>query len=161
MTNLCDETKLSFRDVAIMPQYSNISSRADVDVSTTLHPKLKLKVPIISSNMDTVTGWKMAVAMDKLGGLGILHRFMSIEDNVKEYNLAVANGATQVGVSIGLGEDLERAKALYSAGARILCLDVAHAHNFYVGQMIEELKSTFPDICLIVGNICTPKGLLF
>ena len=71
--------EITFSDILISPQYSEIESRQNVDISSDMG-KFKLSLPIISSNMPQITGWKMAVEMYKNGGLGILHRSMSIED---------------------------------------------------------------------------------
>ena len=70
---------LTFNDVLLIPQYSEIVSRKNLDISTRLTNKIKLKIPIISSNMDTVTEDKMAIAMASAGGLGIIHRFLSVD----------------------------------------------------------------------------------
>ena len=72
----------TFNDVLIVPNFSSVKSRKNIDISTNLTKNIKLKIPIISSNMDTVTGYEMAIEMAKNGGLGILHRFLSIEDQV-------------------------------------------------------------------------------
>ena len=73
---------LTYDDVLLKPKYSEIISRKDADTSTYLTPKIRLQIPIISSNMDSVTESKMAITMAKLGGIGIIHRFLSIEDQL-------------------------------------------------------------------------------
>lgn len=75
---------LSFDDVLLVPKKSSVYSRKDVDVSTILTKRLKLNIPIVSSNMDTVTEAEMAIAMARLGGIGIVHRFNTIEQQVQE-----------------------------------------------------------------------------
>lgn len=77
---------LTYDDVLLAPNYSSISSRSKIDLSSNITPKIKLNSPIISSNMDTVTEAPMAIAMARDGGLGIIHRFMTIEDQVKQVN---------------------------------------------------------------------------
>ncbi len=75
---------LTYDDVLIIPQRSSLRSRGEADTSTWLTKQISLSSPIISSNMDTVTESEMAITMARLGGIGILHRFMTIEDNVEE-----------------------------------------------------------------------------
>src|SRR6185436_2509611 len=97
--------------------YNGIRSRQDVTTEVPLKDK-SLQIPIISSNMDTVTGIEMANCMASLGGLGILHRFMTIEQNIEEFRQAEKKD--RVGVSIGVGDSaLERAEALIAEGAQI------------------------------------------
>ncbi|HNO70017.1 MAG TPA: IMP dehydrogenase, partial [Pseudomonadota bacterium] len=79
---------ITFDDVLLVPGYNGIRSRQAVTTSVQITDALSLKIPVVSSNMDTITGWQMAASMAKLGGLGILHRFMSIEQNVAEYRRA-------------------------------------------------------------------------
>ncbi len=75
---------LTFDDVLLVPKYSTIRSRSMVDTSTWLVPGIRLSIPIISSNMDTVTESSMAIAMAHAGGIGVIHRFMTIERQVEE-----------------------------------------------------------------------------
>lgn len=104
-------SKLTFDDVLILPQFSSIKSRKDVDTSIELG-HLTLKLPIISANMDSITGPRMAIAMSLAGGIGCLHRFSSVEQNVRDY-LQIALMKQPVVVSVGLGEiELVRAKSL-------------------------------------------------
>ena len=81
------ETAYTFDDVMFLPRFSNIRSRSEIDLTTTLG-KVRLPLPIISANMADITEENMAVSMHINGGMGILHRFMSIEDNVKMYRSA-------------------------------------------------------------------------
>lgn len=145
----------SFEDIALVPNYCPFDSRKDVDISVDLGKGLILQVGIISSNMDTITGHEMANKMGELGGLGILHRFMSIEDNVTEYKKC----KYQTGVSLGTNEGLDRAKALYDAGARIFCIDVAHGHSKGCGRMVKALREVYgEEVIIIAGNVCTYAG---
>lgn len=149
---------LTFDDVLLVPNYGNVS-RDDGSVETALgsHP---FDIPLISANMDTITGVEMAIAMAKLGGLGILHRFMSVEENVTAYRstLGLLGPRGGVGVSVGVGEEeVRRAEALYMAGARLFCVDVAHAHCKLAGKMIKYLRP-FNDIFIIAGNVATYGG---
>lgn len=152
---------ITFDDVLLVPGYNGIRSRqavtTDVELPRADRP-ITLRLPVVSANMDTVTGGDMAIAMAKLGGLGILHRFMTIEANVAEYKRASAAGP--VGVSIGVsGDAMERAEALVSAGADILCVDVAHGHSKMVNQTVRALREKYGDnLCIIAGNVATYAG---
>jgi IMP dehydrogenase len=153
---------LTFDDVLMVPNYCGFESRKEVSTSVKLGP-YDFSIPVISSNMDTITGSEMARRMCELGGLGILHRFCSIEDNVKMFKDAVewsyhdAEYHCHVGVSVGVNEGMDRANALYAAGARIFCVDVAHGHSKLVNQMIKQLKE-LPDVFVIAGNVATYAG---
>src|SRR6185295_10335791 len=144
-------------DVLLVPSYNGIRSRQDVSTRVTLGKQV-FELPLISSNMDTITGSAMATRMGALGGLGILHRFLSIDDNVAE--LRRCPDPARVGVSIGVGDaGIERAEALFAAGARIVCVDVAHGHAKSVNQTIRELRAKFKDeLVIIAGNVATYAG---
>lgn len=148
---------LTFDDVLLIPNYNGIRSRQDVTTEVAMG-KIKFDIPVISSNMDTITGISMANAMAGQGGLGILHRFMTIEQNVEEFRQAV--NKERVGVSIGVGAaGIERAEALIAEGAVIICLDVAHGHAKAVNQTVKTLKKKFRDnIVVIAGNVATYAG---
>lgn len=159
----------TFDDILLVPQYSEITSRADVSIESWLTRGIILESPIISANMDTVTEHEMAYAMRANGGVGIIHRFMSIEDQANEVRLALEHtdkgGVLRigggVGAAVGANDDyLERALALKEAGAAFLCLDVAHGHTKVVGDALRTLvKETGLDI--IAGNVATGEGTLF
>ncbi len=149
---------LTFDDVLLVPNYAN-ESRDDGHIATRLG-EYWFKIPIISANMDTITGIDMAAAMAKLGGLGILHRFMSVEENVSAYKeVRKYNFSCNTGVSIGVGgSEIRRAEELYHAGARLFCVDIAHAHSKAVGKTISYLKKRYDDIYIIAGNVATREG---
>ena len=149
---------LTFDDVLMIPGYGNVS-RDDSSTKTKLG-EYQFEIPIISANMDSITGTNMAIAMAELGGLGILHRFMDIEENVIAFRKAMrANIPCHIGVSVGVGDDeKKRAEALYVVGARLFCVDVAHAHTKLVGKMIKHMKQEYSDIYIIAGNVCTYAG---
>ena len=75
---------LTFDDVLLVPRRSRIRSRADVATRTQLTRRIALEIPVVSANMDTVTTAPMAIALAQLGGIGVLHRFLSVEDEVAE-----------------------------------------------------------------------------
>jgi len=149
-----NEIALTFDDVLIEPQFNDIDSRQFVDISMTTD-KLSLQLPIMSANMESITGNQMATYMHSKGGIGVLHRFNTIDDNVKEFSLS----PKQTFVSIGCGKaELERAEALRDAGADYFNIDVAHAHASYVGQQLIALRGIVGDRCIMAGNVCTYEG---
>ena len=75
---------LTFDDVLLIPRLSSINSRKEVDTSSFLTKKIKINIPIVSSPMDTVTEARLAIAIAREGGVGVIHRFMSIEEQVRE-----------------------------------------------------------------------------
>lgn len=157
---------LDYSDVFIVPQYSEIDTRTQVDVGIELAlnlfktEPLKLKVPVISANMDTITGSHMAKTMYGAGAFGALHRFMTIEENIKEYKLVQGHRIpTDCFVSVGVNRDSkERAQALYNEGARYFVIDIAHGHSKMMKTMMEWMKANLPDIFLMAGNVATEDG---
>jgi IMP dehydrogenase len=148
---------LTFDDVLLVPAYNGIKSRNLVTTSVKIAGKT-FEIPLVSSNMDTITGLEMAKFMANQGGLALLHRFMSIEENVRIFKLA--QDTAHVGISIGLGKDgLQRAEALIAAGAEIICVDVAHGHSKEVNRTIRELRENWhQNIMIIAGNVATYAG---
>lgn len=147
---------ITFDDVLLVPAYNHHESRRVVDTTSTDRlEKLSLSLPVISSNMDTITESKMANFMASKGGMGALHRFMSIEDNIKEFKKCQG----KVFVSVGCTEaELQRAEALRDAGADYFCVDVAHAHAKYVGKTLKSLRQLLADRCIMAGNVATYAG---
>lgn len=149
---------LAFDDVLLVPQYSDILSRKDPDVSTRISQHLVLKIPVISSCMDTVTGPAMAITMWKLGGLGMLHRYNTIQQQVDMYLEVKKNGA-DCAVAVGATNDfVERAQALVDNGVSILCIDIAHGDSLVSVNAVEKIRVMFPNITLIAGNVATGSG---
>lgn len=151
---------LSYDDVLLVPQYSDIESRKDVDISSTLDAErnLHFSLPIISSPMDTITEEKMAIALARMGGLGIVHRYNTVEKQSKMAEIIFENiSPTKVGFAIGItGDYLERATELYSLGARILCLDVAHGDHILMQRALNQLRDKLGDKPhLMAGNVAT------
>lgn len=153
---------LSFDDVNLIPNYTDMS-RNQVSLESRLG-SYSFAHPFISANMDTITESRMAFAMQLTGGLSILHRFMSIENNVSEHYCATASVKIPpenkvAGVSIGIkDEEIDRAAALYEAGARIICVDIAHGHCKQMGRMLKKLRQNFPEATIIAGNVATHAG---
>ena len=147
---------LSYDDVLLVPQYSEIKSRSDVDLSSQITPHIKLKLPLVSSNMSSITDVEFAIALGKLGGLGVLPRFVPAEEEanmVKE----VKREKVLVGVAVGVKEkEFERAKLLVSAGVDLLVLDVAHGHMRQTIETTRKLKQIFgKKVDIVSGNVAT------
>jgi len=153
---------LAYDDVLLVPQYSDIESRQEVSLESALDNVLSIKLPIISSPMDTVTGTEMASTLSDLGALPIVHRYNSVAEQAKIIKDAV--NATQelpvIGAAIGVAGDFaERAIAAYDAGARVICVDVAHGHHILVKRTLEHLRDVFGnDLHIMAGNVATLDG---
>jgi IMP dehydrogenase len=133
----------SYDDVLLVPQYSEIDSRSDVDLSTRITPRVKLSVPIISINMTDVTGVEMAIELGKLGGMGFLPRFETPENQANMVS-KVNKAGVVVGAAIGCREGyLKRAEMLANAGVDILTLDVAHGGMHQAINATSQLKERF------------------
>lgn len=147
---------LAFDDVLLLPQFSYINSRADVDTSQ-VFCGFKLGLPILSSNMDSVTNSKMANAMKTHGAGSALHRFNSVEENVREY---LASPESTIG-SFGLGaKELGRAINLAEAGCTTLMLDVAHGATMMAVNQVKALRlNVSSDVKIIVGNFASAMSI--
>jgi len=130
---------LTFDDVLLVPQYSSVLP-SDTNLQTDLGYNLKLKIPFLSSAMDTVTESAMAIAIAHKGGLGIIHRNLSISEQSKEVK-KVKNKNLLVGAAVGTGnEDKLRAKSLIDAGVDLIVIDTAHGHTDKVIKILSEIK---------------------
>lgn len=159
---------LTFDDVLIVPSYSDIESRQEIDTKIDFLGT-ELTVPIISANMDFVTGPEMADAMHRLGGLGILHRFWE-SDDIYLQALDEVDKETPIWFSIGIRDvraSLEFVKRVYySYGEPIgVCIDVAHGHHQKVADLVELIKGNpdpeISEIKVIAGNVATDVGAEF
>lgn len=150
---------LTFDDVLIEPRFSEVISRKDVNISTRIG-KHTLDIPVFSANMDTITGKDMAIAMASSGARGVLHRFSTIEENVKDFLHISQHCGRPVAVSVGIGQkELERAKELYKIGADMFFIDVAHGAQLSVVQHYAMLRESFLDADIIVGNFATSESI--
>lgn len=147
---------ITFDDVLLIPAYNHHESRRIVNISNADRlSKLSLELPIMSSNMDTITESKMANFMHDKGGIGVLHRFLTVEDNIAEFKRCKG----PVFVSVGCTEiELQRTEALRDAGAEYFCIDVAHGHAKYVGKTLKTLRQILADRCIMAGNVATYAG---
>lgn len=151
---------LTFDDVLLVPQYSEIESRSkDVSVSVNLCG-LYFDHPIIPANMKTVTGIKMAEAVCNTGGLPILHRFESFDEQLAWTDrLTHKYSSTSFAVSLGVKpEDLDAFEMFLDQGARVFCIDVAHGDSKLCINMIESMKKSYRPVTIIAGNVATGQG---
>ena len=148
---------LTFDDVILVPGYNGIRSRQDVSTQVQVAGRT-FGIPIVSSNMDTVTELAMADVITDMGGLAILHRFMTVEANVEIFKKLKHPNHTAI--SIGIGEEsMNRAEALVAAGAELICVDVAHGHSKEVNRTIRQLRERWgQNIMIIAGNVATYAG---
>ena len=154
------ETGLTFDDVLLVPRRSSIRSRQDVSLTTRLTRNININLPIIAANMDTVCEEEMALTIAKLGGVGIIHRFMPVEAQATMVeNVKIEDSSFIVGAAVGTDHDaIIRSKALIAAGVDLLVLDIAHGHAEHSINALKELKDQFPETDVVVGNIATQAG---
>lgn len=171
---------LTYDDIQLVPAYSNISSRKNIDLTTQVTKRYGLRMPLVASCMDTVCESEMAITIAELGGVGCIHRFMSIEHQAKEIAIvatALNNNTIKefwnvqdskwkftpsipIMAAVGANGDFqERAIALVNAGANIILIDVAHGHHENVKQAIATLRKALPThVDLIAGNIASAQA---
>lgn len=164
-------TSLAFDDVLLVPSYSDVKSRSLTDLSTSIL-NIELSSPIISSPMDTVTESNMAIAMAKAGGLGIVHRFMSVEEQILNLR-RVARASSSDGIlypvipAVGVGPNgMSRVSQIlgsispYSIDA--IAIDIANGHSIMMRDMIDFVnQKTSGSVPIIAGNVATGEGYLY
>ncbi len=164
---------LTFDDVLMVPAPSDVTPNT-VSTKTELTPTLTLNIPILSAAMDTVTESRLAIRLAQLGGLGVVHKNMLIEQQAAEVkrvkdapvdlglnpNAAVdANGRLLVAGAVGVTNDtLDRVVAMVEAGVDAIVLDSAHGHSTGVLRKVTEVREAFPELNIIAGNIATGAG---
>ena len=163
----------TFDDLLLVPAYSQVVP-AKVVLTTQLTSKIVLKIPVVSAAMDTVTEDRMAIALAKAGGLGFIHKNLSVQQqaqmvrNVKEAALDLTqdaavdgNGRLLVGAAVGVGEkNIERVKALVEAGVDIIAVDSAHGHSIGVIETVKTIHDLYPQLDLVGGNIVTAEAAI-
>lgn len=175
---------LTYDDIQLVPQYSNVPSRTQINLKTLVSRRYGILNPIVASPMDTVCGLEMAYKIFKLGGVGCIHRFNTIEEQseiIKElyhriyseewgnqfesWGVMVDNWHSEIPhipimASIGVSEsDKDRAKSLVDNGCNIIIIDVAHGHHKNVEKMLEWCKENLDDrVDIIAGNIATKEA---
>ena len=148
---------LTYDDVLLLPDASEVVP-SEVDTKSFLTRKIQLDIPLVSAAMDTVTESAMAIAMAKIGGIGIIHRNLPIAEQVTHAKL-VKGAGLRVGAAVGVGDDgFERARSLIEAGVDVVVVDTAHGHHRAVLEAIERIKKSFPEQEIIGGNVATRAG---
>lgn len=175
MAKILEKDALTFDDVLLVPQYSEITPDM-ADVSTKLTNTFKMNVPFLSAAMDTVSEHKLVTALALAGGLGVIHKNMSIADQAKEvemvknyefdnekYKRALIDKKRRlcVGAAIGVTADMmDRVHALMDAGVDVFVLDSAHGDSKNIINAIKNLRLEYPSMELIAGNVATYEGAL-
>jgi len=161
---------LSYDDILLVPQYSDIRSRSEIDISSYLGKGVKLDLPIFASPMDTISEHQMAIATTRSGACAIIHRYNTIEeqvDEIKKMRTLTALERAQkrqrclIGGAVGVtGDYFERAQALIAAGANLICIDVAHGHHIMMKEALTQLREEAgDDYHLMAGNVATLDGI--
>ena len=151
---------LTFDDVSLVPQHSSVLP-SETKTFNKLCDKLNLQIPLMSSAMDTVTESRMAIAISKLGGIGVIHRNLSIEKQVMEVKKVKKNNYL-VGAAIGVSPvDFESAEELFKVKTDLIVIDTAHGHTQKVLNMIKKIKKKLNNTTLCAGNIATGKAAKF
>ncbi|MBT7556307.1 guanosine monophosphate reductase [Candidatus Woesearchaeota archaeon] len=158
----------TYDDVNIVPKYSEVKHRDKINIRTRFTKNIDIAFPIVSSPMDTITELDMAREMMEWGGVGIVHRFMSIEKQAKMINELcympgtehiIVNKASPRCAAVGVTEDyLERSQELVKNGCNVLLIDVAHGHHKLVGEAIEEIKTRLSSVEVIAGSVATGEA---
>lgn len=148
---------LTYDDLLLLPRYSEFMPD-QVDLSTHLTASYKLQIPLLAAPMDTVCEGPLALALFQLGGMGFIHRNLSIDQQRSHYRLVRSAGG-EAGIALGVGLDLVgRAQALIEEGATLFCLDAAHGHSKKVIEATRWLRSLSDELQLIAGNVATYEG---
>jgi IMP dehydrogenase len=149
----------TFSDVLIIPKYSEISTRKDVDTSSNFGT-FKLNIPIFSANMRTITGPEMAKTLITEGAIGVMHRF-DTSDNILNMFLSLQKDTIPCIMSIGVNSNTDKYlfNNLYQNGCRLFCIDIAHGHCLAMKDMIKWIKSNFIGVTLIAGNVATGEAI--
>lgn len=145
---------LTYDDILLLPGFSDFQ-RQDIDITTRISKNIILTIPFVSSPMDTVTESKLAIALGSLGGIGIIHRNMTVAQQADEVH-KVKQKEIPVGAAIGAAEGYEkRVEALVNAGVNVVVIDSAHGFTKNIIQAVKFIKRTFKTIDVIAGSIAT------
>ena len=152
---------LTFDDVTMAPKYSEVLP-SEVNTSTKLSSNLTLKIPLLSSAMDTVTESKMAIAIAEAGGIGVIHRNLNIKKQIEEIK-KVKKLKLLVGAAVGAGPlEFKRAEAILKEKVDLIVVDTAHGHSKKVAEIIKIIKKKKTSkTTLCAGNIATAEAAKF
>lgn len=150
------EQSLTFDDVLLEPGYAGFFY-SDVDMSTKLTRNIDLEIPLVSSPMDTVTDSRLAIMLGKLGGIGIIHRNLTVDDQAYQVEL-VRKEDQLIGAAVGSKPGYEkRVDALVSAGVDVIVVDAAHGHSLGVVEAVKTIRKN-TNVDIIAGNVATAAG---
>ena len=154
-----DKMALTYDDITLVPQYSEIESRSEISLTTNLNHFGDFEMPIIGSPMDTVCEVDMCRVLAKNGGFGVLHRYATIADRAN-WARQLTDENMVVAAAIGTtGDYFDEARILYDVGVRIFCVDVAHGHHVFMKKALENLRTFFGNtIHIMAGNVATAEG---
>lgn len=159
---------LTYDDVLLVPQFSDIESRKKVNLHTKLFYR-DFELPIIAANMDSVTESAMAIALSKLGGFGVIHRYMDNQRQLEEISKVFEETSSGhiIAVAIGINTSFKHIENLIACGANTVVIDIAHGHYNKAGIRIHEIRETqfvandsLP-VEIIAGNVATAEGVRF
>lgn len=161
MIKALQQKQLCFDDILMVPQHSYVESRSSIALTMELGTNSYLGLPVISAPMDTVCESSMAISMAKNGGLGIIHRFMPFEKQLKEVSKAAAFGMA-VGAAIGAKGSIEdQAIKLVGAGACVILIDTANGHSQYAVDAVKRVKDAVLNMAhVMAGNVATAEGFI-
>jgi IMP dehydrogenase/GMP reductase len=162
MREYSNKEHIGFDDILLIPQHSEVESRKDINLSVALGKgtrSINLKIPIIAAPMDTVCETDMAVAIRKEGGLGIIHRYMPVQEQSEKIKLVKALGGIAGGSVGARGEYIHDAVSLVGAGASLILIDVANGHSSYAIEAVKALRQAFgKDVHIMAGNVASWDG---
>ena len=174
MSEIKPKLALTYDDIQLIMEYSEVEHRRDISLVTQLSKNYKLMIPLIAAPMDTVCEYDMAKKLAQLGGAGVIHRFMTIEEQslqIKKLANDIYGGIAdtwnipveQIPIVAAIGSNgdfLERTKALVNAGANVVVIDVAHGHHINVKRAIEAIRNENLKVDIIAGNIATAEAAI-
>jgi len=164
---------ITFDDILLQPQFSNVGSRKDIDLSTYITPRRKLDIPLVAANMDSVCESEMAIALGMAGGLGVVHRYMSFTEQLKQVDIVrqAFNSATSyipIAAAVGTKNGgVDHIMNLWEHGVDIIVIDIAHGHHHQVANLLKAInlrmlsKRDGQPIEIIAGNVATAEGAQF
>lgn len=150
---------LTYDDILLEPAYSEVVP-TEANTETLFSKNIKLKIPLVSSAMDTVTEGRLALEMARLGGIGVIHKNFPIAKQADEVKMVKDKGHFAAAAVGATGDFLDRAQALAKAGADALVVDTAHGHSKRVIEAVKVLKKKYIGIEIIAGNVATKEGAL-